>query len=228
VQFFTGVTTQTIVLPVASTMTQGQQFTIHNNSTGDLTVNSSGANLVVTITASTTFVITCILTSGTDALSWDADFEGFTTALTTARGGTALTTIGSANQVLATNAGATGLAYTKVGIANLSATGTASASTFLRGDNTWQTVVSGITQGTGVTGGWSNTSILYPAATYSTNNLSYSFTSSILNCGDQQCNIIAASSGQETFTDGSNSTILRYKQVASYENCTRTNCNCNC
>jgi len=33
-QFFTGSTTQTVVLPVASTLTQGQQFTIHNNSSG--------------------------------------------------------------------------------------------------------------------------------------------------------------------------------------------------
>ena len=110
-QFFTGSTTQTVVLPVASTMTQGQQFTIHNNSSGSLTVNSSGANLVATITANTTATITCILTSGTSAASWDADFTGFTTALSTPRGGTGLTAIGTANQVLAVNAGATALEF---------------------------------------------------------------------------------------------------------------------
>jgi hypothetical protein len=228
IQFFTGVTTQTIVLPVASTMTQGQQFTIHNNSTGSLTVNSSGANLVVTITASTTFVITCILTSGTDALSWDADFEGFNTALTTERGGTNLTTIGTANQVLATNAGATGLAYTKVGIANLSATGTASNTTFLRGDNTWGTPTGGLTQGSGITGGWTNTSILYPSATYTSPNVTYAFTSGIVGSGDFQCVAVATASGNETYTDASNSTILRWHSVSSAENCARFNCNCAC
>jgi trimeric autotransporter adhesin len=99
-QFFTGATTQTVVLPVASTMTLGQQFTIHNNSTGALTVNSSGSNLVATINANTTANITCILTSGTTAASWDADFTGFTTALTVARGGTGASTLTSNNVLL--------------------------------------------------------------------------------------------------------------------------------
>jgi len=89
-QFFTGVTTQTVVLPVAATLVLGTVFTIHNNATGDLTVNSSGGNLVATITPNTTFTFTCILTSGTTATSWDADFTGFTTALPPARGGTGI------------------------------------------------------------------------------------------------------------------------------------------
>jgi hypothetical protein len=100
VQFFTGTTTQTVVLPVASTMTQGQEFTIHNNSTGTVTVNSSGSNLVATLTANTTAHITCILTSGTDASSWDADFTGFTTSLPVARGGTGLATLTANNVIL--------------------------------------------------------------------------------------------------------------------------------
>lgn len=87
-QFFTGTLTQTIVLPVASTLVLGAAFSIHNNSTGDLTVNSSGSNLVATITPNTTCLITCILTSGTTAASWDADFTGFTSTLPPARGGT--------------------------------------------------------------------------------------------------------------------------------------------
>jgi hypothetical protein len=114
-QFFTGSTTQTVVLPVASTMTQGQEFIIHNNSTGSLTINSSGGNLVGTLTANTTAHIICILTSGTTAASWDFDITGFTTALPVARGGTGLTTLGSANQVLAVNAGATALEFQTAG-----------------------------------------------------------------------------------------------------------------
>jgi hypothetical protein len=105
-QFFTGSTTQTIVLPVAATLVLGFQFTIHNNSSGSLTVNSSGANLVATITANTTATITCILTSGTTAASWDADFTGFTTALSVARGGTGLTA-GTSGGILAYTADGT-------------------------------------------------------------------------------------------------------------------------
>jgi len=80
-QFFTGATTQTIVLPVTSTLVLGEAFIIHNNSTGALTVQSSGLNTVVTIPSGNTYLITCILTSGTTAASWDADFTG-TTSIT--------------------------------------------------------------------------------------------------------------------------------------------------
>ena len=70
-QYLTGTTTHTVVLPVTSTLTLGQTFQIHNNSTGSVTINSSGANLVGTLVADTTAEITCILTSGTTAASWD-------------------------------------------------------------------------------------------------------------------------------------------------------------
>ena len=99
-QFFTGATTQTVVLPVAATLVLGAAFSIHNNSTGSLTVNSSGSNLVATITANTTCLITCILTSGTDAASWDVDFTGFTSTLPVIRGGTGLAS-GTSGGVLA-------------------------------------------------------------------------------------------------------------------------------
>lgn len=75
-QYFTGSTTQTVVLPVTSTLTLGHQFTIVNNSTGLITVQSSGANPIVVMTAGTTAVLTCILTSGTDGASWALNYEG--------------------------------------------------------------------------------------------------------------------------------------------------------
>lgn len=99
-QFFTGVTTQTIVLPVTSTLVLGAAFSIHNNSTGDLTVNSSGGNLVATVTANTTCLFTCILITGTTAASWDADYTGFTSTLPVVRGGTGLAS-GTSGGVLA-------------------------------------------------------------------------------------------------------------------------------
>ena len=78
-QLFTGTLGQIIVLPVASTLTQGWTFNIVNNSTNSLTVNSSGGNLVTTIVTNASATITCILASGTTAASWT--LSGSTTAV---------------------------------------------------------------------------------------------------------------------------------------------------
>jgi hypothetical protein len=70
-QEFTGITTQTVVLPVVSTLRIGRKYEIDNNSIGVLTVNSSGGNLVQSMAAGSTAIITCILITGTGAASWD-------------------------------------------------------------------------------------------------------------------------------------------------------------
>ena len=75
-QFFTGSTTQTIVLPVTSTLVLGLGYTITNNSSGVLTVQSSGLNDIVSVPAKATVKVVCILTSGTTAASWSYVFEG--------------------------------------------------------------------------------------------------------------------------------------------------------
>jgi hypothetical protein len=69
-QLFTGATTQTVVLPVTSTLALGWSFRINNSSTGSLTVNSSGGSLVVTVLAGVTVMCTCINTGVTDATGW--------------------------------------------------------------------------------------------------------------------------------------------------------------
>lgn len=69
-QFFTGSTTQTVTLPVTSTLLTGLTYEIVNNSTGTVTVNSSGGNLVASLLTTTGKRVVCILTSGTDAASW--------------------------------------------------------------------------------------------------------------------------------------------------------------
>lgn len=72
-QFFTGSTTQTVKLPVASNLALGQQFQIVNASTGAVTVQSSGGNTISVVSPGApiaTFV--CVLTSGTTAASWNA------------------------------------------------------------------------------------------------------------------------------------------------------------
>lgn len=73
----TGSTTQTIVLPVASTLYVGWFYLITNDATGDVTVRSSGLNTVTTIPTGATAWVTCILASGTSAASWNAEFSGF-------------------------------------------------------------------------------------------------------------------------------------------------------
>jgi len=70
-EFFTGTTTQTVVLPVTSTLVLGQTFKINNNSTGAVTVQSSGANNILVLAPGMVALFTCILTSGTSAASWD-------------------------------------------------------------------------------------------------------------------------------------------------------------
>jgi hypothetical protein len=76
-QVFTGATTQTVVMPVATTMTVGTRYLIENNSTGTVTVNSSGGNLISTVLSGSSIKVTSILASGTTAASWDAEYVGF-------------------------------------------------------------------------------------------------------------------------------------------------------
>jgi len=78
-QLFTGTSTQTVTMPVASTMTVGTRYLIENNSTGIVTVQSSGANTIVAIPGGMSVKVTSILNSGTTAASWDYEYVGFNT-----------------------------------------------------------------------------------------------------------------------------------------------------
>jgi len=73
-QFFTGVTTQTVLMPVTSTLVLGQSFYIVNNSTGVVTVQSSGANTIKAMAAGSTLLVTCIAITGTTAASWNIQY----------------------------------------------------------------------------------------------------------------------------------------------------------
>ena len=76
IQEFTGVTTQTVTMPVVTTLTLGRTFTIINSSTGIVTVNSSGANLIKAVQPGTTLQLSCVLITGTTAASWSfASFD---------------------------------------------------------------------------------------------------------------------------------------------------------
>jgi hypothetical protein len=75
-QFFTGATTQTVKMPVTSTLALGQDYRIVNNSTGVVTVQSSGANSIVAMVPGSECILTCILVTGTTAASWDVKYGG--------------------------------------------------------------------------------------------------------------------------------------------------------
>lgn len=76
-QLFTGTLAQIITLPVTSTLSAGWTFHIVNNSTGNLTVNSSGGNLVATVLPQMTLMVTCIGTALTTAADWEFGFTDF-------------------------------------------------------------------------------------------------------------------------------------------------------
>jgi len=100
-QFFTGSTTQTIVLPVTSTLTTGMAYEIENNSTGTLTVNSSGGNLVGTVPSGVCVHVVCIGTTLTTAADWDWDYISTTTI--TGTGANVLGTSPTINNPTVTN-----------------------------------------------------------------------------------------------------------------------------
>jgi hypothetical protein len=76
-QYFTGSTTQTITLPLNSTIQNGWSFHIVNNSTGNLTVNSNSGALVATILPQTTAHITCVDATVNTAAAWDSGTTDF-------------------------------------------------------------------------------------------------------------------------------------------------------
>ena len=72
-QIMQGSTTETVVLPVVSTLPQiGYGYLIVNDSSGVVTVNSSGSNLVATIPAGSWCFVVAQLLTGTSAASWSS------------------------------------------------------------------------------------------------------------------------------------------------------------
>jgi hypothetical protein len=74
-QFFTGTSTETVVLPVASTLFLGQAFLVKNDSTSTVLVQSSGLDLVQSMVPGSMSIVTCVQSSGTDATSWSSYYS---------------------------------------------------------------------------------------------------------------------------------------------------------
>lgn len=91
-QYFTGTTNQTVQMPVESNLTKGFTFQSVNLSTGTITHNSSAGagNTIITQVANSVVNLTCVLTSGSTAASWNAEYCGFPTV--TGTGSLALAT----------------------------------------------------------------------------------------------------------------------------------------
>lgn len=84
--YFTGSSAQTVVMPVASTLSLGADYLIFNQSTGLITVQSSGANTITTIPPNASVLLVCVLASGTTAASWSYAFSNSAYSLLTATG----------------------------------------------------------------------------------------------------------------------------------------------
>lgn len=67
---FTGGLVQTATLPVTSTLFLGYELEIRNHSSGAVTVNSSGANMLAALTTLQMITAKCIAITGTGTASW--------------------------------------------------------------------------------------------------------------------------------------------------------------
>lgn len=124
-QEFTGSTTQTVTMPVVSTLSVGRPYYLINNSTGALTVNSSGGNLILSMVANTSAILTSVLNTGTTAASWNASY------IVDAGGGVSPGTINQLAWYSATGNVVSGLSTANNGVLVTSAGGVPSISTTL-------------------------------------------------------------------------------------------------
>lgn len=95
-QQFTGVTTQTVVLPDATTLVTGQSFIISNQSSGAVQVNANGGGGIRSVAAQTNAVIT-LIAAGSAAGTWDPGTTAVPTGLNSSNFVTRETPSGTVN-----------------------------------------------------------------------------------------------------------------------------------
>lgn len=95
--FFTGTSTQTLVLPDATTLPLGRYFVIQNKSTGAITVNMNGGSLLTTVEPDTQVKVT-VTNIASPAGVWNVSTSGgLTGILGVDKGGTGLDGTNAAN-----------------------------------------------------------------------------------------------------------------------------------
>lgn len=148
---FTGTTTQTLVLPDATTLSVGWQYYITNRSTGNVTVNANGGGLLQVLTPQTV-VILSLTSIGTSAGAWDDNY-------TANSGGAVAPTVqkftSGTSQTYTTPANVTYIRVQMVGGGGGGAGGGTAAGT-AAGDGT-DTVFGLHTAGKGTKGSWADT-----------------------------------------------------------------------
>ena len=71
-QEFTGSTTQTVTMPVVTTLVEGWATNFINKSTGNVTLNSSGGNAIVVLAGGQSVTLVCkSISADTTAAAWD-------------------------------------------------------------------------------------------------------------------------------------------------------------
>jgi hypothetical protein len=118
VQIFTGSSTQTVLLPTTGIIA-GQQFNIVNQSTGAVTVQSSGANTIQVLPGGTSGTFVSLVNTPTTAANWQGQFLSNLVSSTTTASSTVMTR------------GITGNAFANQFIPNLTSTVTAAGTTTL-------------------------------------------------------------------------------------------------
>jgi len=73
IQVFTGSATQIVNMPVVSTLALGTSYRIVNISSNNVTVNSSGANVIQIVQANSTLELRSIAITGTNNTVWNVD-----------------------------------------------------------------------------------------------------------------------------------------------------------
>lgn len=152
-QEFTGSTTQTVKLPVVSTLALGHPFLIINKSSGVVTVQSSGSNSIQAMAANSMLFVNSNAITGTSASVWDANYVPLltnveNTALSSWAGTANITTLGTIttgvwNGTAIANANLANSSTTINGTAiSLGASGTVTAAA---GTLTGATLASGVT-----------------------------------------------------------------------------------
>jgi hypothetical protein len=187
-QYFTGSTTQDIVLPVTSTLVLGQSYKIINDSTGILTIYSSAILTITTASPGETIIFTCILTSGTSPTSWSFQKTRINPAALTKTDDTNVTlTLGGSPTTALLNAASLTLGWT--GQLGLTRGGTAASLTASNGGIVYSTATAmAILAGTATAGqllqsgssaapSWSTST--YPA-TNAANTLLYASSANVM------------------------------------------------